>query len=122
MAPTVAPAHGGEEFLEGLLLGIEQFAVFWMKENWFERKNWGCTQLRSAAISLVAGAEGYLVVVNIDLAEGSKLASKPPRAKGKINPDGGPSLWMFLEIKDQRLSAHDPEKKCLAGSALLRTR
>ena len=37
LAPPVGPAHGGVEFLEGSVLGIEGLAIFQMKKSWFER-------------------------------------------------------------------------------------
>ena len=33
LAPTVGPAHGGVEFLEGFLPGIEMFVIFSDKEE-----------------------------------------------------------------------------------------
>ena len=32
LTPTVRPTHDGVEFLEGSLIGIEELAIFWMKE------------------------------------------------------------------------------------------
>ena len=37
LAPTVGPAHGGVEFLEGSISQVERFTIFWMKKNRFGR-------------------------------------------------------------------------------------
>ena len=37
LAPTVGPAHGGVEFLEGSFLGIKKFVINQMKKSWFGR-------------------------------------------------------------------------------------
>ena len=36
LGPTVGPAHGGVEFLEGFLPGIKEFINFQMRKSQFE--------------------------------------------------------------------------------------